>query len=589
MAGDKNNFGDGATPIEDDFGALPQDTSGLGNLPPLSDFDSGEETSETGQLPPLGGLDSDSDVKFSTPGDLKMSTPAGSTPVGGGSQKTPDFSLGSSFTTPGDDIDTPEPAGGFGFQDIAADSDFSPETPEIGPGPDSDMDTPMFDRAFGGDSGEFGAVSTPRGGFSTPTQAMSTPVPMFDASPSPAGGDFGFDDDAFGGGGMAKGRPMASPQFDDSGTPIPDFSPDTELPAQQPTGAMEPRGRRGGMSRLAAAALVLVALAGGMFAGPFVPYVPDPRNKVIEEKDQEIASLKQQIRRVTEVAPTAGTPLTQEEIDKLASEAERLKAEIEASKSELARLQAELQLAQLELAGVKADIEEGSQQFVETDDALQALKQEIAITEARHEGLLAENERLTGQVGELEVAAARAQLTRDTLLHNLDLMIVQVEGGIGLTPAKYSRDGRLAKARELRDRVGGMNWVDPETLDAYTELYLSEMQIGSSREYFFAKIPVHDQLGSEFTKWAECLMNGNWSVYFRTIDGTNVGSYENISSTNIPQYQFREDLTANVKLEIEEQIVAARVPDYAEKVAVLEGKQAVYDTKTNLQKTFDSL
>ncbi len=589
MAGDKKNHDEGATPIEDDFGSLPQDGGGLGNLPPLSDFDSGDDSGGTGNLPPLGSLDSDSDVKFSSPGDMKLSTPGGSTPVGRGGQKTPDFSLGASFTTPADDMDTPEPAGGFGFQDIAADSDFSPETPEIGPGPDSDMDTPMFDKAFGGDSGEFGAVSTPHGGFSTPTQAMSTPAPMFDASPSPAGGDFGFDDDAFGGGGMGKGRPMASPQFDDVGTPIPDFSPDTELPAQQPTGSMEARGRRGGMSRLVASVLVIVALAGGMIAGPFVPYLPNPRIKVIEEKDQEIASLKQQIRRVTELAPSTGTPLTQEEVDKMAAEATRLKAEIETHTNELARLLDESQRKQSELALIQEDIDEGSQLFVETDDALQALKQEIAITEARHEGLLAENERLTGQVGELEVAAARAQSTRDTLLHNLDLMIVQIEGGIGLTPAKYSRDGRLAKARELRDGVGGMNWVDPETLDGYTELYLSEMQIGSSREYFFAKIPIHDQLGSEFTKWAECLMNGNWSVYFRTIDGTNVGSYENISTTNVPEYRFREDLPANTKLEIEEQIVAARVPDFAEKVAVLEGKQAVYDTKTGLQKTFESL
>ena len=66
---------------EEDFGALTGGgDSGLGNLPPLSDFDSGDDTSDS-NLPPLGKLDSDSEAKFATPGDIpspgsiKMDTP----------------------------------------------------------------------------------------------------------------------------------------------------------------------------------------------------------------------------------------------------------------------------------------------------------------------------------------------------------------------------------------------------------------------------------------------------------------------------------------------------------------------------------
>ena len=89
--------------------------------------------------------------------------------------------------------------------------------------------------------------------------------------------------------------------------------------------------------------------------------------------------------------------------------------------------------------------------------------------------------------------------------------------------------------------------------------------------------------------WAECLMNGNWSVYFVTIDGKHVGSYENVSSSEVPVYEFREDLPSSIKKDIQTQIKAARVEDYKEKIQVLKEKQALFEDKSRYQRTYNSL
>ena len=103
------------------------------------------------------------DPRFPPISDIPVETPI----PGGGSPvvDTPAFETPTSDTG----LDTPS---GAGFQDLAADSDFTPETPEVAPpGPDSDIDTPMFDSAFGGGTDFSDAADT-----SAPTQAMETPM-----------------------------------------------------------------------------------------------------------------------------------------------------------------------------------------------------------------------------------------------------------------------------------------------------------------------------------------------------------------------------------------------------------------------------
>lgn len=575
-------------------GADDSDSFGTGSLPPLSDFDSGESEGEgDSDLPPLETPDADEDegpisglppivdIRVDTPAvrPSDLDTPTPSKP------DEPETPTPEGFDTPSDALDSPEPAG-LGFQDFAADSDFSPETPEIGPGPDSDIETPMFDSAFGGDTDDLSAGGTAT---SAPTQAMETP--LFGSQPEGAGGK-GFDDDAFG---------VPTPDMGaDSGTPVPDFSPDTGggaptdtgIPAAAMAGPPRKRGRAVGI--LVSVALVVVGVAVGVVAAQFfdirgIPILRDPATEAITAKDAEIGRLEGRVASLLQATPPGQEPLSPEEVDLLIKRYENTKAMLKESESDLEINLAELGNLENSLELVRADIEEKTGAYVEAQEALESLKNENAITEARHRGLLAENERLSEVVGELEVANARRQSTKDTLLHNIDLLIVQVQGGSPLAPERYEYAARLARVNNLRDKVARAKWVDPQLLDEYTNLYLAELGIASSREYFFARIPVHNQLDNIVYRWAECLMNGSWSVYFSTIDGKHVGSYENAAGSGPPRYEFREDLPGGMRSDILDAIKASRVEDYKEKIAVLEQKQKIYEDKSKYQIDFTSL
>jgi hypothetical protein len=230
-----------------------------------------------------------------------------------------------------------------------------------------------------------------------------------------------------------------------------------------------------------------------------------------------------------------------------------------------------------------------NERYVLAAEVLENLVQENAITDSRHKGLLAENERLTDMVGELEIANDRRQAVQDTLLHNVDQLAIQIDGGSPLTPARYSHSARLERVEDLREKVAKAKWATPQLLSEYTELYIAELGISSVREYFFASIPVTDNLGIQSNRWAECLMNGNWSVFFRTLDGDHIGSFENTAGGGVPNYEFREDLPANIKSDIVSQIFAARVDDYETKIEGLRAKEAIYESRTELQKKFSSL
>jgi hypothetical protein len=570
---------------EEDFGALTGGSdSGMGNLPPLSDFDSADgESDGGGDLPPmdsgdtpsdtgLGGLPPIVDIKVDTPAvrpsDLDTPDPTNASPTPAG------------FDTPAEELDTPDPADGLGFQDFAADSDFSPETPEIGPGPDSDIETPMFDSAFGGDSDDFST-----GG--TPTQAMETP--MFDSGVGGGGdsGGMGFDNDAFGadtpGGGV------------DDGTPIPDFSPDTGMP--QEIGAVAPgkKAKGGGGSPVKTIVVgllfLLLGTAAGIVAQPFVidslSFLPNPKAQDIADLETKLADVTRQRDRALD---TGGeTEISQAEIDQMITDYNEAKAQLETTVKQRDEAgEALLQLKE-DVQAVETDLEDVNERYVLAAEDLENLAQENDITDARHKGLLAENERLTDMVGELEVANDRRGAVQDTLLHNIDQLAIQIDGGSPLTPARYSHSARLERVEELREKVAKAKWVTPQLLSEYTELYIAELGVSSVREYFFASIPVIDNLGIQSNRWAECLMNGNWSVYYRTLDGDHIGSYENTAGGGVPNYEFREDLPSNIKTDIVAQIFAARVEDFETKIEALRAKEAIYESRSELQRKFSSL
>ena len=586
MADDKNN------PDEhpDDRLDTPGD-SGLGNLPPLSDFDSGGMDSDGG-LPPLGNFDSGgspSDSAGLPPiSDIQVETPQ---PTGGNIRRPPagfDSRVNDTFSSGTPGIDTPAgttPSEGLspvgsGFQDMAADSDFSPETPEIGPGPDSNMDTPMFDSAFGGDSG--GGFGGGFGGSKTgaPTQAMETP--MFGQKAQ----DRGFDAGAFGGGG---GGDFGF----GGGTPAPDFSPDTDMRApvgrQMASESVGGGGGRGG-SPLALVIAAVIALIIGIAASPFLSFLPLPnpiKTELEAEKaktasqQSDIARLQTDLQRYRDLGDTETTISP--------AELQRLESEILTKQEELKVVASNLSMETEKLEQVSSDHQKVSDEFVARSEEMEDLQNELSITQAQQRGLAIEVDRLTNQVGQLEEADARRAATKASLELAIDRLYIQVKEGLPLTPVKYDRGARIQKVEELRAQVGGAKWVTPALQSAFNELYLEELAIAQSSEYFYSKIPVIDAYGTRVTKWAECVMQGNREVVYRTFDGKNIGLFKNLGTGEDPVWGFDESQSPAAKKELEARVMGSRVPGFEDKIRALAERELSLEEETAFQRAFSSL
>jgi len=585
---------------QDDSG-IPEDSSGkegapdsdenegLGNLPPLSDFESSGGDFESDSLPPMGAQEPQGD-KESVGGlppidEIPIETPVPT----GGNIKAPPPGFQSDFETPEfktPAFATPQEEEKSGFQDLAADSDFSPETPEVGPGPDSDMDTPLFDSAFGGAEGDF----SPQAGTPAPTQAMETP--MFDAG-APAGAPSPFEEGAFAAGGEL-GAPV--------GTPMPDMSPDTGMPptaevpeAVAPKVAKKKRAKAGGVGGLLVkAALLIVGLLVGIGAGPYVgsklAMLPNPLREVIAGKEAEISRLNNTIAGLQKAQTDPAKPaVSREELDEMIKQKDQLAATIGELSQKQEQGAAALKKTTSQLDAVKQDLEMKNEEFVTAQETFEDLLNQTAIVQARQKGLSAEVTRLTDLVGELEDANARRIASKEALGHSVDRLMVAIKEGIPLTPEKYSRENRIAAVEDLKAKLEAASAVTPALMDAYASIHLTEMEVAAATEYFFANIPVTDRLGNRAMKWAECLMKGNWAVSYRTLDGKNIGVYQNLGEPGAPRYDFVENLPEKVQKQIEEEIFACRVPDYEEKIRVLAQKQLITKTRSRFQEVFDTL
>ena len=414
-----------------------------------------------------------------------------------------------------------------------------------------------------------------------------------------------FDEGAFGGEFEDKG-------FEPGGTPMPDFSPDTGMegpeaataavppPAPEAEAAVaeeEPkkprRGGGGGLHPLIAVGIGIAAVILGIIAGGIVSakvgFLPNPlRKEVADAQNQaeqlrgQVARLKRDIADLTRGQGEEGPTVTPEEAKRLKAEIEKLAAQSEEIQAQLGQLRKDREM-------IKQDIEAKNEQYIEAEDQYQELVNETSIVKARHRGLLAEVDRLTEEVGQLEDANARRIASKKALEHDIERLAIAVREGIPLTPEKYSRRERLQDVQKLREQATSAKWVTPALLDNYTVLYLRELEIAEAKEYFFARIPVTDKLGSTHTKWAECLMMGNRTVYYRTLDGKNIGVYENIADEGAPRYAFREDLPGILQKQIEEWIFNARVKGYEDKVRILAQKELVLKEENEVQRVFESL
>ncbi len=564
----------------------------LDSLPPLSEFESSEGISSDGGLPPLGasdegpfsGLPPISDIPVETPeptgGAIKP--PPSSVEVGRTEPQTP-ISSGT-FDTPISDslFDTPtltpSRAGSTGFEDLTKDSDFTPETPAIGLQSDAALDTPSY-------LDSFGAVPDAS---STPTQSMQTPI-FGNQSQQTTRGGFDMDE------GLDFGPAAATPPPDfgpDSFGPVPPTPPPVpEKPAQRPA----PAKKGGGIAGvLVSVVLVIVGLLVGVVLGPMVSYnylktLPmnpwkadlDKAQTQIAQLKNEVEGYKRQIAETTQLPPEQQT-LSLEELEALRQQKVDLTAQV-------AAVMDELQARRTELADIERDIELKNDEYLKAEQEYEELANQTAITAARRDGLLAEVERLQSQVGLLEEADNRRMMTKEALEHAIDLLAITIRENIPLTPEKYSHAARIAAVEELKARASAANWVDPELLRAYTALYRKELEIARAREYFFAKVPTRDRFGTDRDVWAECVMNGNWSVYYRTIDGKNIGVFQNVAESGPPRYEFVQNLPPEMVREIEATIASRRTPDYLDKIQLLAEKQNIVETKTSWQRVYNSM
>ncbi len=586
MADDRKN--DGVNRPEDD---------GLGNLPPLSDFDSGGAfESPESQLPPLAPFESQggtggSGLSGLPPlSDLDVETP---NPAGGAIKpEAMQGGLTSSFGVS---------RGGAGFQDLAADSDFSPETPDIGPGPEPSLDTPIFESAFQAPTSDLG-FGTPTS--SQPTQTIETPV--FNEA------DLGGGDDVFGealGGGQA---PIGS------ATPTPDFGPDTGFgggmdfgevagagaaavgaavgkPSGGPSGPSRPaKTGKGGVPAWLAMLLILIAAIVGIFASPslseYVPFIPNPMAKQVDQLQGQVASLQKQINELRTVKPPEGQlEVSEEKVQQLQNQIVSKTQELEQINSQLDSTSATLQERQRQVQQLEQQVAELNEEVANAQGTYEDLRNETAIIQARQRGLAAEVDRLTAYVGDLDEANRKRMATRDALQHDVDRLLIHVKESSPLTPQKYDHAERLKAVEALRERVVSSQWVTPEILGAYTSLYLRELEIARSNEYFFAKIEVTGELGVKEKKWAECLMRGNWGVYYRTLDGKNIGVFENLGTVETPRWGLRENLPEETRAGIEAAVIASRVKDFENKIKLLAEREKADQGATPWQLNYNSL
>lgn len=253
-------------------------------------------------------------------------------------------------------------------------------------------------------------------------------------------------------------------------------------------------------------------------------------------------------------------------------------------------MNAQISEKQAALQAIEADIAAKNEQFVAAQEAYENLINETEIVKARQTGLLAEIERLTNQVGKLEEANARSLAIKEAFLLDIDKLIIQIKESLPLTPEKYSLHERLARAESLRQKAESASWITPELQQEFTKLYLDELDLAKRQEYFYAKINVKDSMGLPTNKWAECLMKGAWGVYYRTLDGKNIGVFQNIKPNSItPVWGFQEGLPPTVVAQIEQEIILARPPDFEQVVVKLAEKQLSVESKSKIQKLYSSL
>lgn len=91
----------------------------------------------------------------------------------------------------------------------------------------------------------------------------------------------------------------------------------------------------------------------------------------------------------------------------------------------------------------------------------------------------------------------------------------------------------------------------------------------AAHKYFLTKILVTGADGAQQPAVAECVLRGDGAFCYRTIDGAHVGVFERAPGGEPGQWVYREELQADEKTRIEQEIAEARPADYEDKIKAL--------------------
>jgi hypothetical protein len=212
------------------------------------------------------------------------------------------------------------------------------------------------------------------------------------------------------------------------------------------------------------------------------------------------------------------------------------------------------------------DLENLNEKVASSQEAFEMSSRQIAEGDSRLRGLRTEIARFEDQVGKLAVADARRQAVKATLLRDVEQLIVQIQKSIPLVPSEYRKQARIDRARKIRDELESSNWVRPEVLEEYTQLYLEELQMATQENYFIAKLPLVEK-NKEVMKWAECVSIGNRLTYFETLDKKFTGVCRNTNPEGaVPRYELLVDLPRTELMEVRDIMAQFRPEDFEERI-----------------------
>ncbi len=212
------------------------------------------------------------------------------------------------------------------------------------------------------------------------------------------------------------------------------------------------------------------------------------------------------------------------------------------------------------------DLENLNERIATAQGTLEGMNRQVAEADSRVQGLRTAIARLEEQVGKLDVADVRRQAVKAALLRDVEQLIIQVRKSIPLAPPEYAKEARIARAERLKEELENSNWVRPELLAEYTQLYLEEIRMATQENYFIARIPLEEK-GKPVNKWAECVSIGNRMTYFETLDRKFTGVCRDTNPQGvIPRYELLVDLPRPELMRIRDIMAQYRPQDYEQRI-----------------------